>query len=552
MVAALNEVQQAVNSELSKTAEAASQNIIVWEPIPNSSQELALDTRADITLYDGTRGPGKTITQLMRFRRYVGLGYGAFWRGVIFDLEFKNFADIVAQAKRFFYSFNDGVKFHESASEYKWVWPTGEQLLFRHAKKISDYDDFHGHEYPFLGWNELTKYSTGDLYEKMMSVNRTSFTPWRDTPHNIVREGTKDAIKCEDGRWRLYHTENKLPLPDIRLQVFSTTNPSGVGHNWVKREIIDKSKPGEIYKTVVKVFDPRTKQDVEVVKTQVHIWGSHRENIYLPAAYIAKLMAIKDPNLRRAWFLGDWDVTAGGALDDLFRTDVHVIERFPVPKHWRIDRSFDWGSTQPFAVLWWAEANGEECILPDGRIWCPVAGSLILCAEWYGCATDEMGKPRYGDNVGLKMGSEKIAEGIKQREIEYMKAGHFKTQPKPGPADNQIRNVIDTSEGVETIEKKMENKGIRWLESDKSPGSNSVGLQAIRDRLEAAIEQEGPALYFMRGCPATLALLPPIPRDEIKTDEASKDYENHTYDATKYRVLYGNSRVTTELNVSFA
>jgi hypothetical protein len=66
----------------------------VWTPIPGSSQELAINSRAHITLYAGARGPGKTDTQLMRFRRNVGQGYGAFWRGVIFDREYKNLDDL--------------------------------------------------------------------------------------------------------------------------------------------------------------------------------------------------------------------------------------------------------------------------------------------------------------------------------------------------------------------------------------------------------------------------------------------------------------------------
>nr|MBA3352225.1 terminase [Blastocatellia bacterium] len=155
---------------------------IVWEPIPDSSQEYAVNTFCHHTLYHGTRGPGKTITQLMRFRRNVGRGYGAFWRGVIFDREYKNLSDLVAQSKRFFNAMFDGAKFLESASEYKWTWPTGEELLLRHIKKLSDYDNFHGHEYPFLGWNELTKYPTSELYDKMMSTNRSSFIPENDTP----------------------------------------------------------------------------------------------------------------------------------------------------------------------------------------------------------------------------------------------------------------------------------------------------------------------------------------------------------------------------------
>ena len=96
---------------------------VVWEPIKGSSQELAIDTRCHHTLYHGTRGPGKTITQLMRFRRRVGIGYGSFWRGVIFDKEYKNFADIIAQSKRFFSKFDDGAKFISSPSDLKWVGP---------------------------------------------------------------------------------------------------------------------------------------------------------------------------------------------------------------------------------------------------------------------------------------------------------------------------------------------------------------------------------------------------------------------------------------------
>ena len=310
---------------------------VVWQPIPGSSQELAIDTRCHHTLYHGTRGPGKTITQLMRFRRRVGLGYGSYWRGVIFDKEFKNLADLVAQSKRFFSKFDDGAKFHESASEYKWTWPTGEVLYFRHVKKLSDYDSFHGHEYPFIGWNELTKHATSELYDKMMSTNRSSFVPELHTP------------KTADGK---YETVDGQPLPEIPLEVFSTTNPSGPGHNWVKRRFITCAENGQVVKREIEVFDPRTQQDVVVVKTQVAIFGSYRENIYLTADYIAELdrLTDSDPNLKQAWLYGSWDVTAGGALDDLWDSKLHILPRFKIPENWRVDRSFDWGSSHPFSV----------------------------------------------------------------------------------------------------------------------------------------------------------------------------------------------------------
>lgn len=504
---------------------------VVWRPIPDTSQELAVDTRCHHTLYHGTRGPGKTATQLMRFRRNVGIGYGSYWRGVIFDREFKNLSDLVAQSKRFFTQFDDGAKFHESASDYKWVWPTGEELLFRHIKKEGDYDNFHGHEYPYIGWNELTKWPTPVLYDKMMSTNRSSFTPDRDTPK--IKKGNKWVYATPDGN----------PLPPIPLEVFATTNPSGPGHNWVRRKFIDAAENGEVVETEVEVFDPRTKKEIKVVKTQVAIFGSYKENIYLPVEYIAELdlMTRSDENLRKAWLEGSWDFTAGGALDDLWNRQIHIIPRFKVPLSWRVDRSFDWGSSHPFSVGWWAETNGEEVQLEDGTTFGPPAGTLIQVAEWYGSAD-------IGTNKGLRMSANDVAEGIKEREIEMMAYGWLPSQPLPGPADNQIRDVRE--EDVDSIETKMAKKGIRWIKSDKSPGSRRNGLQLVRERLEASKRMEGPGIYFMRNCKASIETLPPLPRDEDNIDDVDTDSEDHVYDMVRYRVLKGSNRYAKDLKVT--
>ena len=131
---------------------------VVWAPIPGTSQELAIDSRCNELLFTGTRGPGKTECQLMKFRRRVGIGYGMYWRGVIFDREYKHLDDLVNKSKRLFSKFMDGGEFLEVLSSYKWVWPTGEELLFRVFDKKTDYDKYHGQGYPYQGWNELTKY----------------------------------------------------------------------------------------------------------------------------------------------------------------------------------------------------------------------------------------------------------------------------------------------------------------------------------------------------------------------------------------------------------
>lgn len=510
---------------------------VIWQPIPNSSQEIALDARAHHILLSGERGAMKTDTQLMRFRRRVGLGYGAFWRGVIFDREYKNLEDIITKSKRWFPQFNDGARFLESASSLKWVWKTGEELLFRVAKKDEDYWNYHGHEYAFIGWNELTKYPTPNLFNMMMSTNRSSFTLEKDAPRidGEIYYKTGEKIFVESGG---------IPDPDLPpmpLEVIATTNPYGAGHNWVKRRFIDPAPYGVPIKTQTTIFDPKTRKDIVVEKIQVTIFGSWTENIYLSPEYIAELHNEKDENRRKAWLNGDWDIVAGGGFDDVWNAAKQVKRRFVVPKSWRIDRSFDWGSTHPFSVGWWAEANGEEAYIyhPDGTIetFCPPKGSLIRIFEWYG-------SKEIGTNQGLKLSSKKVAEGIRDIEIALMSAGWIHTQPKAGAADNQIRNVVE--DDVDTIEKKMKAVGISWLKSDKSAGSRINGLEIARTLLENASEgSEDAGLYFMDCCRATLAILPTLPRDPKNMDDIDTDSEDHIWDEVRYRVLQNKEQYAT-------
>ncbi|MGQ7101240.1 terminase, partial [Escherichia sp. SP-MK] len=215
-------------------------------------------------------GPGKTAAQLARFRRNVGVGYGSFWRGVIFDTEYKNLADIITQSKRMFRLFNDGARYLSSASELRWVWPTGEELLFRFGKEADDYWDFHGQEFPFIGFNELTKQQSPEFYEMMFSCRRSSFRPEN------------------------YPLENGKLLRPIPLETFSTTNPFGIGHTWVKKRFIEPAPRGTVQRDRQMVFNPQTEREEEITLTRVAIHGSFKENPYLDPQYIATLMAIKD------------------------------------------------------------------------------------------------------------------------------------------------------------------------------------------------------------------------------------------------------------------
>lgn len=505
---------------------------VVWKPLPGS-QTLAVTCPCNVLLYEGSRGPGKTDAQLMFFHSHVGKGYGSAWRGVIFDREYKNLDDLIAKSERWFGQFHDGARFLRSKGDYKWVWPTGEELLFRQLKKESDYWNYHGQEFPFIGWNELSKFATGKMFDLMFSCNRTGFIPLLHTP------------KHDDGT---FATKDGKILPEIPLIVFATTNPYGPGHGWVKRRFIDTKDadgnlvgPGEVLTTTTNVYNPRTGKREDITRTQTRLFASYKENIYLSPQYVAVLESIKEPNRRRAWLHGDWNITAGGMFDDLWNEMVHIVDNFKVPKGWKVSRAFDWGSSHPFSVGWYCIANGETITLNNGRKWTPNRGSVIRFAEWYGCVEG-------AENEGIKLSGPEIAAGIMAREMAMLQKGTIATIPDGGPADGQIFQERESD--VATIGSKMAEEGIDWIAADKSKGSRVNGWQLIRDALTNALRGEGPGLFFTKGCPKAIELLPSTPRDEEDLDDVDTLAEDHIQDEVRYFVLDASVKWSGSLKVS--
>ncbi len=506
---------------------------VVWKPHPGS-QTLSLSCPAKVILFHGTRGPGKTDAQLMRFKKNVGVGYGKFWRGVIFDREYKNLDDLVAKSQRWFPEFNDGARFLSSKSDYKWVWPTGEELLFRVVKKPKDYWQYHGQEYPFIGWNELTKFPTDDLFEALMSCNRSSFLP---EEHPLTIDGD---IYAETGQVVLIEPDSrkaiKYYLPEMPLEVFATTNPFGVGHNWVKKHFIDAAPMGKIHRTEMLVFNPRTQIKELVVKTKCHIFGSYRENKNLSPEYVAELMSITDPNKKAAWLKGSWDITSGGMFDDLWNSLIHKVMPFDIPKSWKIDRSFDWGNSHPFSVGWWARSDGSDAVLPNGKILHTVRGDLFRINEWYGST----GKP----NEGLRMLDSEIASGIVQKQLRM----GIQDRVVPGAADHAIWNVENNNSNAARMALPVkingrEYSGVHWKRSDKTPGSRKQGWLRLREYLAAAVpdkvtgRREKPGLFVFETCNHFLELFPNLPRDEDDLDDVDTECEDHLGDEVRYRIL---------------
>ena len=126
---------------------------VSWTPQPGS-QKAFMSCPVREVLYEGTRGPGKTDALLMDFGQHVGQGFGADWRGIIFRKTFPELKDIIAKSLKWFPLIWPTAKYNRA--DHTWTWSDGEQLIFAFMEREEHYWKYHGHNYAYIGWEELT------------------------------------------------------------------------------------------------------------------------------------------------------------------------------------------------------------------------------------------------------------------------------------------------------------------------------------------------------------------------------------------------------------
>lgn len=477
---------------------------VVWTPQPGSQTAfLTVPPAIFEVLYHGNRGGGKTDCLIMDFAQHCGVGFGRAWRGLIFRRTYPELQDVISKSEEWFSQVFPQAKYNRGKTF--WEWPDGERLYFRHFLREEDYNKYHGHAYPFMGWEELTTWPNDGGYKRMMSLCRST-------------------------------------KPGMPRKYRGTTNPYGVGHNWVKQRFHLEGRVPPGPGPIIDITD----DDGNFLHKAVAIASSVKENKILLEAdpgYIDKIRAsARNEAELAAWLYNDWSVVAGGMFDDVWDPATHIIPAFRVPPTWRLDRSFDWGSSRPFSVGWWAESDGSDLRLRDGTVMATVPGDLFRINEWYGWT----GK----SNEGLKLLASEIAEGIVQRELEMGLYGRI----KPGPADSAIFTVenghsIANDFGMPVRLNDKQYGGVFWGYADKSPGSRKAGWQAIRERLMNAkaetrdgrsIPREKPGLFVTDLCKdGFIRTVPTLPRKKTDPDDVDTDAEDHVGDETRYRVRNG-------------
>lgn len=254
-------------------------------------QQAFIDSQAFETLFGGAAGGGKSYGQLVDGLLYA-LKYPKS-KQIIFRSTFADLEKSLIRTSMDLYPLSIA---DYNSSKHTWKFKNGSIVDFGYIQYEKDVYQYQSAEYDVIRFDELTHF-TEFMYTYMISRCR----------------GANPYPKC----------------------IKSSTNPGGVGHNWVKERFIDIGAPNVIHtckletgETTTRIFIPSLVQDNKFMLT------------YDPD-YIKRLDALPEKE-RRALKYGDWDIFDGQFFTE-FKRDIHVIEPFEIPKDWYIYFVMDYG-----------------------------------------------------------------------------------------------------------------------------------------------------------------------------------------------------------------
>lgn len=391
------------------------------------------------------------------------------YRALIIRLNAKDLSDWIDKAKALYEPL--GAEFIGSPVEIRW--PSGPIFRTGHLKDENAYTQYQGHEYQRMLIEELTQIPDVGSYEKLISSCRST-------------------------------------VEGIEAQVFCTTNPGNIGHQWVKDRwnIEDKFSWGKPLLGMSAVVSGEL-----IERYRIFIHAKVEDNPKLLQAdpgYVAQLESIADPNLKRAWRDGDWDnPIIPGAIykDEIDKAaaearigEVPYDSRYPVHTYWDI------GVGDSMAI-WFVQ-------------W---TGSIAKFIDYY----QESGK-----------GFSHYRQLLDQK--GYFYGQHF------GPHDLRKRQVTGTIE-AETIADTAHKLGINFY---------ILSREDVNQGILTAKEKFALCHFDKEKCRLGLDALINYRRewdDDLKkfTDKPLHDWTSHAADAFRYWAMAPEPALPTQMNQDF-
>ena len=442
---------------------------VAWVPHVGAQNEFLKRNEFEV-LFGGSAGPGKTDCLVAALTRHIDKPT---YHGLLIRRTFPQLQEIIDRCFRLYPSLGGKYK----STDKRWTFPSGAVIDLGHMQHENDKYNYQGKEYHCIGIDELTQF-TITQYTYLFS--------------------------------RLRSTD-----PDIPVQILATTNPGGIGHNWVKERFQPDVRPLKTYHDpssgLSRVFVPATIEDNPTLF----------ENDPLYLARLESLPEIERKRLRH----GIWDAFEGQVFTELSQM-IHGCEPFDIPPEWERYCVLDWGYSSPFSVGWYAVDYDNV---------------LYRYREWYGCKREELGEEGENSLQGLRLQAWEVAEGILLREraanekIRRRVADPSIWHPRPEFRKKEAQGM--------TIEEDFTRAGVHFTKADndrlhgKLQVHKRLQLLPVVDDDTGEITNEEPQIQIFNTCKGFWRTMPNMVESKKNPDDVDTDQEDHVYDDLRYMCM---------------
>ena len=429
-----------------------------WAPQPGPQLEAAT-CPADFTLFGGTRGGGKTDCLIGRQLRGADL-YNQNWNGLVIRRKYKEFAEMRRRIDEMITAGLPAERIGGDQQTNYVRFKNGAQFTMVAVNQIQQINDFVGQQYTEVSLDEVT---TFPFFTRMV-------------------DKLKGSVRSPAG---------------VPCHMFGTGNPGGPGHNEVK-EYFKLGTGGMKPKTIIREKLPGGHEE-----TRVFIPSFLRDNKILcdnDPLYVARLLAIKDPALKKAWIDGNWDVYIGQAFT--FGATHHIMPPIDVPEYAPIYMTYDWGFGAPFSIGWW---------------WVDADNRVYRFSEWYGWN----GTP----NEGLRLEDSIVAKKILQKEKDLGIENREIIRLAGTDCFNKKPDYKGGGQGPSTAEI-FRNAGLILRPADDK---RTLQIRQFRERLIVP-EDAMPMMMVYDTCRQFIRTIPALCIDENNPEYIDTDQECHTFD----------------------
>jgi len=331
---------------------------VVFRPNKGPQTDFLSSSEREV-LYGGAAGGGKSYAMLAD--PLHGLNSANF-SGLLVRHTTEELRELIQKSQELYPRAIPGIKWSERKSQ--WISPRGGRLWMSYLDKDMDVTRYQGQAFNWIGFDELTQWSSPYAWDYMRSRLRSAYAK------------------------------------DLGLYMRATTNPGGAGHQWVKKMFIDPSPLREpFWATNVETGDTITfpkghTREGEPLFKRRFIPASLFDNPYLSEGGDYEAMLLSLPEHQKKQLLdGNWDVNEGAAFPE-FNRKIHVVDPFKIPQSWSRFRACDYGYGSHTGVLWLAVSPSDQLIvyreLYCSKVTATDLADMILDAE------QEDGTIRYG------------------------------------------------------------------------------------------------------------------------------------------------------------